>query len=235
MNRPGNRPRLAINSVALLLTCFGSIGCAITLQHDPLDPPAQVRSGPLHYADTAEGFKGRVGWGRGTAFYIPFVPIYIKGDQSYGGQMLMREVSDAIATAGYQPVPLAPGMRAEGPVLRCTVEKASFNNYTYFFPIVPTWGSMTLAAELVGENGARIWSQRFEGGGFTLNFFNGYNSAARQSLDDILNDMVTALSSAEFDVALSKTRAPAIAKESAEESVAPVSAQPVEPTAPPAE
>lgn len=229
------RSRLAIGSVVLALPCFGAIGCSITLQHDPLDPPALTRSGPLPYADTAEGFKGRVGWGRGTLFYIPFVPIYITGDQTYGGQMLMREVSDAIATAGYQPVPLAPGMRTDGPMLRCTVESASFNNYTYLFPIVPTWGSMTIAAELVGEDGARLWSHQFRGGGFTLNFFNGYNSAAKQSLEQILNDMVRALAGDEFEVALAKARGPEIATQSAESAAPAVSTPPEDPVPPPAD
>ena len=222
MRRPGSRIGLA----ALLLCCYAATGCAITLQHDPLEPPAQAQSGDLYYQSHAEGLKGRVGWGRGTAFYIPFVPVYIKGDDSYGNEMLMTQLSDAIAVAGYHPIVVAQGTQSEGPVLRCRVEKASFNNYTYFFPIVPTWGSMAISLDLVDSAGKTVWSKSFDGGGFTLNFFNGYNSAAKQSMNEILSEMVQELAGEQFEVALMSAQPSAIAKTPADPEAPPVAAEP---------
>lgn len=224
-----DRLRSCAVPLALAAWTFVATGCSITLKHGTLEAPEVARSGPLHYEDRSQGLAGRAGWGRGTVFAIPFVPIYIKGDDD---QVFMEQVRDALEVAGYQPVVVASGTPTQDPLLRCDVE-ASFSNYTWLFPIVPTWGSMEVRARLVDGDGDAVWSQEFKGTGFTLNFFNGYTSAARQSMTEVLDDLIQALAGEEFAVALAGAQpAPALAEEPPPEPAPPVSAEPPSATEP---
>ncbi len=193
--------RLEHLAVFLLLAAVNGFGCAITFQHGDLDSPAvQAQRGPLHHSSDADGLDRRVGWGRFTVFAIPIVPIYVMGDD---GQTFMRQVRDALEVAGYEPIAVSPGEAVDAPVLYCKFGDTSFSNYTWLFPFVPTWGSITATATLVQPDGTILWSQQFTGDGFTANFFNGYNSSAKQSVTEILNAMILALVTEDFRLALS--------------------------------
>ena len=189
--------------VALAVSLCG-LGCAVNLQHGQLLQPANARSGVVGYERLSDGLDGKVGWGRFTVFAIPIVPIYITGDDSDGAEQLMLQIRDALEQAGYRASVVSSGA-ASGPVLRCNVQKFEYMNYTWVFPIVPTWGSIQLTTSLVGPDGRILWTRSFSGSGSSLNFFNGYTSAAKKSMNQILNPMVEAFAAHDFYAALTQS------------------------------
>ncbi len=118
----------------------------------------------------------------------------------------MLQVRDALELAGYEPIAVEPGESVDGPVFRCHFGETSFSNYTWIFPFVPTWGSITVTAELIDADGTSLWSQEFTGKGSSFNLFNGYTSSAKQSVTQILNDMIQSLTAEDFQLALSSAK-----------------------------
>lgn len=183
-----------------LMLLIGS-SCSVALKHAPLDKPSQTYSDEIGMKKRAEGLEGKVGWGRFTLFYIPIVPVHIEGD---GGQVVMEQIRDALQQIGYRVTEVNSETTPPGPFLKCKVEKFWFNNYTYFFPLVPTWGEIRLTLSLVSPDEKPLWSRGFSGEGSTLNFFNGYSSAANKSMKKILNALVKEFSSEDFYHALTQ-------------------------------
>ncbi len=207
----------------LSITLFLASGCTISkLQHEGLQAAENKRQGSISVADKAEGFTGgKVGWGRLTPFAIPVAPVYIHGDES---KQLMENVREALEMAGYtvsvEPAAideLKETLETSGytvvkeievktektPILKCVVDDISFSNYTWLAPIVPTWGGLDVTLQLVSANGVVLWSEKFEGGGFTFNFFDGYNIASQESMSELLGKMVQSFSGDKFYQALS--------------------------------
>lgn len=188
----------------VLLVLFFS-GCTINaVQHTGLDAPASPRDGgSLAVAEAAEGLNSnRVGWGRFTPFAIPVAPVFVHGDPPVD---LMRVVEDALVAAGYNVTRMAEDAEINSmPMLEARFTRYSFNNYTWFAPIVPTWGGIGVTLTLREENGSLLWRQNFEGRGATLNFFDGYNSASNKSVTRMGQDMVTAFSRDRFYRAMLK-------------------------------
>ncbi len=192
------RARNTLLLFALLATA-GLSGCSITqLQHDGLDEPAEKRSGAVNVESRASGLDGgKVGWGRITLFSIPVVPIYITGDEAVD----MRDVvSDALITAGYSPE--FSGSADSAPLLTANVTRARFNNYTWLVPLIPTWGNVDVTLTLVSAGGEILWEEALHGGGWTLNFSDGYNIAATKSMTELANNMVNAFTSQSFSDAV---------------------------------
>jgi hypothetical protein len=188
-----------LTTTMLLLVTFLMSGCSVTMKHDDLMPSSQQYSDPINMSKSAEGIDGKVGWGRFTMFYIPIIPVYINGE---GNELVMKQIQDALKQVGYQVASVDTEKTTNTPILKCKVNKFWFNNYTWIFPFIPTWGDINLAVSLVSTTGQVLWSQEFKGDGFTLNFFNGYTSAAEQSMTEVLNEMVKAFSSDAFHTAL---------------------------------
>lgn len=180
----------------MMIIVFGS-GCSVALKHEPLTAPARTYSDQIAVSKRAEGIDGKVGWGRFTVFYIPLVPIYIEGGD--GNEQVMEQIRDALRRVGYKiAVVDGPATSFPTPVLHCKVEEFWFNNYTWVFPFVPTWGKIRLTVTLTARDGQAVWSRTFSGDGFTLNFTDGYSIAANESMQKILDDMVREFSGEEF-------------------------------------
>ena len=109
----------------------------------------------------------------------------------------MQQVQEALTTAGYH-VSNSSG----GPVMDVDVAHYRFNNYTWFIPLVPTWGSIKLKASLVTANGNTVWRQDFAATGWTMNFTDGYTIAAANCTTEIMQQMVTEFGSERFATAL---------------------------------
>ena len=193
---------LQSGGVVLAVLSLGTSGCTVALKHDALNPPSHTYNEPLATARLAKGIDGKVGWGRFTAFYIPIVPIYISGDKD-DNELVADQVRDALRLAGYNVAVVDAITSTTGPVLKCNVNTFWFNNYTWLFPFVPTWGSINLTVSVeAGTTGTVLWTREFSGGGFSANFFDGYSSAANKAMTGILNKMVTEFSSQQFHTAL---------------------------------
>ncbi len=83
-------------------------------------------------------------------------------------------------------------------MLKGSVQKFALNNYTWLFPLVPTWGSIEIQLDLETPDGRSLWGRTFSGRGFTFNFTDGYTIVTKEAMTIILNDMVRELSSNEF-------------------------------------
>lgn len=192
-----------IAATMLLFSAFLMSGCSVTMKHDDLIQSPRTFSDPIGVSKRSEGINGKVGWGRFTLFYIPLVPVYIEGD---GNELVMKQIQDALKQVGYQVSAVDSEKAIATPTLKCKVNEFWFNNYTWLLPLIPTWGDIKLSTSLVSTSGKLLWSQDFKGDGFTMNFFNGYTSAAEESMTEILNDMVKAFSSDAFHVALTQSQ-----------------------------
>ena len=142
----------------ILVAMLTGSGCSVALKPQPLSPPVQTYSDQIAVSRRAEGLEGKVGWGHFTIFYIPLVPIYIEGGD--GNEQVMDQIRAALEQVGYK-VSMVDGSETSlpTPILRCKVEKFWFNNYTWFFPIVPTWGEVRLTLSLLSRDGKLLWSR----------------------------------------------------------------------------
>jgi hypothetical protein len=184
------------------MTVLVGSGCSVALRHEPLSSPAQTYSDQIAVSRRAEGIDGKVGWGRFTVFYIPLVPIYIEGGD--GNEKVMEQIRGALQRVGYKVTVVDSATPPPAPILKCKVEKFWFNNYTWFFPVVPTWGEVHLTLSLLSRDGKLLWSRDFTGDGSTFDFTDGYSTAANKSMQKILNDMVREFASQEFHRALNQ-------------------------------
>jgi hypothetical protein len=200
----------SFRAISLVLCSLSLAACTISLKDVPLAGEPAARVGSARVAPTAGGIEGRVGWGRVTLFSIPAVPIFVvdgtkPGSENTRAQIanraVMKQVRRALVHAGYEVVD-ASAAGAAGRVVECNVERFKFNNYTWLAPIVPAWGSASVTLSVRDESGAALWTQTFEGKGFSLNPFDGFSGAANQSMRKVLNAMVPALASAEFRTAI---------------------------------
>jgi hypothetical protein len=189
----------------LLLVLLPLAACTIALKDGPLDGLQAASAGALQTAPSAVGIPGRVGWARITLFAIPVAPIFVVDGSTpsstntraeIANREVMKQVRRALAHAGYEVTDAPPA--ATGRSLECNVERFKFNNYTWMVPIVPAWGSARLTLTVRDSAGAALWTQSFEGDGFSLNPFDGFSGAANQSMREILNAMVPAFQSPEF-------------------------------------
>lgn len=180
----------SLTMVSVLLT-----GCSVKMARDE-GAVVAPSSGVVTTAAKAEGIDGKVGWGRITMFYIPVVPIFVEGDAN---ELTMHQIRRALRASGHQIAVQQEDAAQQGPVLKAKVDNIWFNNYTWFFPLVPTWGNVQIAVSVVDPRGTPVWTKSFEGSGITLNFFNGYTSASDQAWETLSAEMAAAFSSPEFN------------------------------------
>jgi hypothetical protein len=191
-----------LRAVGALLVVVLS-GCSITPRHDAIKPPPKPASGEVK-ALAPTGFPAdRVGWGRFTLFSIPIVPIHVNGD---GPTALMQYVHEALELSGYHVTDVRNDAPTNGPLLHVEVLRYRFNNYTWLFPIVPTWGRIELKASLVLSDGSSVWDHTFKAKGSTLNFTDGYTIAAAQCTTSIMQQMVNEFSREPFVTALTQSK-----------------------------
>lgn len=156
-----------------------------------------TQSGTVSVSQKASGVSERVGWGTLTVFAIPVAPAHFEAD---AGEKVMKGVSDALAISGYSPsITGAVGGKKR---VVCNVKESSFRNYTYFFPIVFTWGRLTLDVSVVNSNGTTVWNRSAKGGSFNLYPLGGFEAAGRSSITKALNTLATDFSSPEFSAAV---------------------------------
>ncbi|BFM17765.1 hypothetical protein R50073_39480 [Maricurvus nonylphenolicus] len=187
------------------LCALGLSACSIHgLQHDEIASTNSPREGAITVDRYAQGFSSeRVGWGRFTLFYIPVVGVDIEGDES---RQLMDTIHTALQAAGYHTKVRGTRDSKQLPIIKAYVEDVGFNNYTWFAPlVVPTWGGLEVTLVLESPTGDKLWAETFSGSGFTLNYIDGYNIAARESMTELVNAMVSAFGSTDFYAALNTT------------------------------
>jgi hypothetical protein len=186
-----------IRSCIGLATVIFCSACTINqMKHDEVVIPDQVRSGSVDVAKRATGItSGRVGWGRFTPFYIPVAPVHIQGDVS---EQLTASVAEALKAAGYNTPDGPRYSHVDTSILKVHVSKMKFNNYTWFIPIVPTWGDVELSLRLEARDGTLLWEKVLEGDSTNLIFWDGYNHAATGAMNELVEEMAIVFASDEF-------------------------------------
>jgi len=211
----GSLVRLTRVAIALLvatqLACVGIGGETIRLDHDPLRTGASFKSSGfvslVQPAEDARSDRSRVGRATITLFAIT------SGDiQTYApvGEEVARNVADALRSAGYQVV---MGDRAEllgdksdstpSPAVVVKVDEFYFRNYNWLWPFVPTWGGIQLTIEVQTPENQTIYQETIRGSGssYRLTGNSAFSKAARNAMTEVLQQLVVAISSQEFQTA----------------------------------
>jgi hypothetical protein len=169
-----------------------SAGCGVHL--DPKVPRGlgAPREGSMGVGAAASGMPSRVGWGTFTVFAIPVAPVHVSNGA--GERIVMAKLKETLAGAGYHPIDA--GTPAGGPVLEADVKRFSLRNYTWFFPLVFTWGGVDLDVRLVGHEGQPLWQRSYKGGSSNLTY--SFTRAANRSMEQILEQFGRDIGDDEF-------------------------------------
>jgi hypothetical protein len=178
-------------------------GCAVTL--DPSIPKGGLPSDVATVSDAASGVRPTVsvsqaasgtpspiGHGTISVFAIKVAPVNIANGS--GDQVLMDIFKRALQESGYQ---VADPKASEAlPVVECTVQRFRFQNYTWFVPIVPTWGGIDLEVRVASRDGKTLWTKSYSGGSWNLWY--SFNGAVNRAMEKILEQAVADFGSSSF-------------------------------------
>ena len=190
VRRRAMRLRIALLAVAAML----SGACAtetVWLSPNQVSPPDVNGAGAeVGVAAAAEGIPEVIGHPTVTVFAIPAGDVAV--DQ--GGEKVMQAVAGALQAAGYRPVAAAD--RPGAPHLTCQVTRMEFKNYTWFMPMIHTWGDIELSLVLVDGAGQTRWRKEYagnyDGNGFDEPFGKAVNTALGKILARATEDFTTA-------------------------------------------
>ncbi|MGD0259535.1 MAG: hypothetical protein ABSD29_06890 [Verrucomicrobiota bacterium] len=179
-------------------------GCTATLNHGKFSDIACPPKGPVGVSARAEKMPHRIGWGTFTVFAIPVAPVTVNGEPD---KELMNQFKAAVEHCGYQAKLVQdPGDAAGLPVLSCSVKKFKFRNYTWLFPLVFNWGTVTVEVSVKGPDGTALWSKSYNGKASGLYSF---NSTVNKALTVMLNEMIADLARTDFKAATGAKAPPA--------------------------
>jgi len=178
------------------LTGIMATGCTATLHHGQIYTTPTADRGPMGVSQRAENVKSHIGWGTLTIFAIPVCPVTLNGQ---GDSEFMNQIRDAVEHAGYKVQMVdSAGSAGSLPVLSCKVEKFSFRNYTWLFPIVFNWGTIRMEATITAPDGHVLWSKTYTG---KANGMYDFNPTVNSALDSILNQLSNDLSTVQLAAA----------------------------------
>jgi hypothetical protein len=174
---------------------FLATGCSTTLQHGKINTNPMADKGSMGVTERAENMKDRIGWGTFTVFAIPVAPVTVNGEAD---KELMNQLKDAVEQAGYKATLVESANAAGGmPVLSCKVDKFSFRNYCWLFPLVLNWGTITLDTSVTAPDGKVLWHKTYTG---KANGFYSFDSTVNEALTKVVNDLSSDLQQASFAI-----------------------------------
>jgi hypothetical protein len=163
----------------------------VWLDPERVPPPAPTGGGAeVRLAGAAEGVPETIGHHTVTVFAIPAGDLHLQR----GPEDLMKAIAGALESAGYRPIAAAepPGE----PVLVCQVTRMEFKNYTWFMPLIKTWGDIELSLSLVDGEGRARWRRdyagRYDEGDWGVSFQKAVNLALGQILARAAPDFASA-------------------------------------------
>jgi len=176
----------ALQGLALSLV-LAATGCSV--KFDPTIPPApagQPYGDSLAVEQAARGMPEVVGHGRFTVFAIEVAPVTFSNGP--GAEVFMDQIEQTFEAAGYQVVDASSA--AAVPRVECQIDEFDFSNYTWLFPIVPTWGGIDLTLRLVDASGNVPWEKSYSGSSWNLwySFSSAVNGAAEKILEQVAED-----------------------------------------------
>jgi hypothetical protein len=157
-----------------LMGCVGSGGTQVQIAHDALSTPTQSFSESIVMQKSADDGRmgGRIGHATSSVFAIE------SGDVTSTAPLreeVVLQVKHALESLGYQVILVDSTHPAPNPSssLKVRINKFYFQNYNWFWPIVPTWGSIALELTFQNPEGKVLYDKSFGGSG---------NSYCRQAL-----------------------------------------------------
>jgi hypothetical protein len=172
------------NLARAIVLSFLATGCSTTLHHSKIYTTPMADKGQLGVAEQAQNMHDRIGWGTFTVFAIPVAPVTVSGNPD---TELMNQVKDAVIHAGFQVKMVDPARPVPDlPVLSCKVDKFGFRNYTWFFPAVFNWGTITLDVTITAPDGKVLWNKTYTGHG---SGFYDFDPTVTKALTAILNEL----------------------------------------------
>ncbi len=198
-----------ISTVTLVMIFIWLTGCGgvIPLTHHPLNSPKQQFSDVLLLQESVNDVReDQNAIGRTTITVFAITSGYIHTQTEFK-QKIVELVSQALETIGYHVniVGLKGISTTNSPIVKIEVDEFWFKDYTYFWPIVPTWGSIGLSLIVERPNGQIIFNQTFAGKGNSFCLLAdecAFKTATSEALTDVLNQIVQELSGKKFHSAL---------------------------------
>ena len=192
-----SRLLLGLFMAAMLSSC--AIGTSkITVAHDPLQPPATLRSGTIlvkQFTDSRKDIKDPTHVGNKRNGYGMVLGGYaVKGGKTVA-QTVTDHVADALRAAGYNAVVEGSGSASGAPVLEGDVHEFWLDLF------MATWHNVGIDLKLKNRSGATVWQKRVAGSETNVLWL-GINSeiekVVRQAVNKALNQAVTEFASDDF-------------------------------------
>ena len=148
---------VVLSSVMLLslMGCAGQGGTRVDLAHDLLTTPKQRLSESVAMQKSAEDrreSRERIGHATMTLFALESGSVTTTDPVAEG---VVMQVKQALESIGYQVTLVDSAHLVPNPsnTLKVNIKEFYFKNYNWFWPIVPTWGSIELGLTLVAPDG----------------------------------------------------------------------------------
>lgn len=203
-------------------------GCKTTtteVSHGELLPPGRPAHLTLPVGDLAEDRRfqplsppERIGRHTFSALGIPVGEVRAPGPL---GEVVRPQVRQCLELSGYRVIEIdrkgsvkdarpdaSPPSPASSPVLRGRIRKFEFTDYSWFWPIRAEPGQIEYELTLEDVRGEAIWSRRITArpGGSRYSEEIGFDPFIRRAMTDLLNQVIEAVSSDEFKLALIDAR-----------------------------
>lgn len=205
-------PTITVRKPAVALLCIslimGLVGCGhshqMSLAHDDLATPHQRFSDHIVLQEQADDRRenlGPIGQMTVTLFAIPSGSVETT---SPVGIEVVMQVKEALESAGYQITLAKAPYSAPLPtnILKLQINEFHFRNYSWFAPLLFTWGNIALTLTLENHEGKVRFARTFQQSGNSYRPFDGFEVAIKEALTEILNQIVKVSSTEEFRQAL---------------------------------
>ena len=201
-------PTVVLSSIMFLslMGCVGAGGNRIDLAHDILSTPKQRLLESVAMQRSAEDrrdSKGRIGHATMTVFAVESGSVTTTDPVAEG---VVMQVKQALESIGYQVTLVDSAHPVTNPsnILKVNIKEFYFKNYNWFWPIVPTWGSIELGLTIENPAGKVLYEKSFRGGGnsYCLTGECAFGTATKEAMTDVLNKIVEECSGEEFHHAL---------------------------------
>lgn len=176
-------------TVLIVLAILGGTGCSVKFQPGIPEGVAQVGGIPLAAEAKAHDMPAVIGAGRFTVFAIKVADVTIKNGD--GDRLVMDAIKATLVANGYSIVDAAQNGGQSLPILSGVVRRFSFSNYTWMFPIVPTWGGIDIDLRLEDRERRELWQKSYSESSWNLwmSFGSAVNSAMGKILDEFAKDI----------------------------------------------
>ena len=201
-------PMILLSSVMFLylMGCVGQGGNRVDLAHDALSTPKQRLSESIAMQKSAEDRRAareRIGHATMTVFAVESGSVTTTDPVAEG---VVMQVKQALESIGYQVTLVDSAHPVTNPsnILKVNIKEFYFKNYNWFWPIVPTWGSIELGLTIENPDGKVLYEKSFRGGGnsYCLTGECAFGTATKEAMTEVLNKIVEECSGEEFHQAL---------------------------------